>query len=111
MKTEEIVLRVVILIAWVLSVLHVRRECRRDKRIGHPVLHPIMVAVALWPLGYIAWLLWWPGTLRKRLSGADQKRAEQMEAYRRAIDGNREEISEPEHGGTTQDSALGSTDP
>ena len=58
----------VLLILLIGSLFHVGWESRR---IGDsPLRNILMVAVCLWPLGYLFWIFYWPGTLRKWLWGA-----------------------------------------
>lgn len=45
------------------SLVHVFIECRRLKE--HPWGIMLMIAVCVWPLGYLFWLFWWPGNLRR----------------------------------------------
>jgi hypothetical protein len=65
----------IILVLWWMSIGHVYRESKTNKRVGHAFGHALMVAL-LWPWAYLGWILWWPGSLRQFLFGSDQTRAE-----------------------------------
>ena len=49
------------------TLIHVFLESKRMRDSG--IRNAVMVAVCLWPLGYLLWLFVWPGTLGRKLSG------------------------------------------
>jgi hypothetical protein len=51
----------------ILSLIHVFMEARRMKE--SPIGICIMVALCFWPIGYLLWIFYWPGTLRRKLLG------------------------------------------
>lgn len=53
----------------VVSLVHVYKESKRLK--DAPIRNVLMVAICLWPLGYLLWLFYWPGTLLKWLRGKE----------------------------------------
>jgi len=59
-------------IAFLGSLIHVCRESIRMH--DGPARHTLMVALCGWPLGYLFWVLWWPGTFRRWLFGSDGDR-------------------------------------
>jgi hypothetical protein len=59
-------------IAFLASLVHVCRESIRMR--DGPLRHTVMVALCAWPLGYLGWVLWWPGSLRQWLFGSDEDR-------------------------------------
>ena len=73
MNAPESILRLIVVIAYVACLVHVFVESKRDKRVGAPVRHTLMNAL-LWPLAYLCWILWWPGSLRQWLLGLDEDR-------------------------------------
>ena len=48
------------------SAIHVYRNCRR---IGEPPFFNVTGTFILFPIFYIGWLFWWPGTLRRWITG------------------------------------------
>jgi hypothetical protein len=46
--------------------IHVYRNCRR---IGEPPFFNVTGTLMLFPIYYIGWILWWPGTLRHWMAG------------------------------------------
>lgn len=48
------------------AALHVYRECRI---LGESTALHCFGTVLLWPLYYLGWVLWWPGSLRLLLQG------------------------------------------
>ncbi len=46
--------------------LHVRRECRI---LGESIALHCCGTFLLWPLYYLGWILWWPGSLRLACQG------------------------------------------
>jgi len=56
----------VLLILALPCAIHVYRNCRR---IGEPPFFNVTGTIILFPLFYIGWLLWWPGTLRRWMIG------------------------------------------
>jgi hypothetical protein len=70
-----------------ISLVHVYCESVRDETIGRPWLHVIMVMVVLWPLSYLLWVLWWPGSLRQAVFGSDKDKAQRW--ARRLIESKR----------------------
>ena len=73
-ETSNPVLTTIWLIALVASLIHVFLQSRRDKQVGTPIRHTLMVALVIWPVSYLCWLLWWPGSLRQWLFGSDKER-------------------------------------
>jgi len=67
-------IQILILVLYVASLVHVALESTRNKRVGRPVLHTLMVAIVLWPMSYLCWILWWPGSFRQALFGSDADR-------------------------------------
>jgi hypothetical protein len=63
-----------IILVFLASLIHVFSESRKDLKVGNPIRHTLMVAIVLWPLGYLLWLFYWPGTLRKFLFQQGQHR-------------------------------------
>ncbi len=63
-----------LLVVYVATLAHVLVESVRDKRVGSPFVHVFLVAVVAWPLGYLLWILVWPGRLRQWLFGSDAER-------------------------------------
>jgi hypothetical protein len=57
------------------SLVHVFRESSRDKRIGNRWWHVGMNLLVCWPLPYLGWIFWWPGSLRQAMSGSDRDKA------------------------------------
>lgn len=66
------IIRAIWLIAVVASLVHVYRQSRRMH--DGPIRHTLMVALCAWPLGYLCWVLWWPGSLRQWFLGSDEER-------------------------------------
>ena len=52
-------------------------ESSRCKRIGHPWRHVLMNLIVCWPLPYLCWILWWPGSLRQAIFGSDREKAKE----------------------------------
>ena len=73
-ETVTPVLTTLWLILSLASLVHVFVQSWRDKRVGYPIRHTIMVALVLWPVSYLCWILWWPGSLRQWLFGSDEER-------------------------------------
>ena len=73
-EMETPVVTVIRLLALLASLVHVFVQSRRNKRVGYPVLHTLMVALVIWPISYLCWILWWPGSLRQWLFGSDEER-------------------------------------
>jgi len=59
------------------SLVHVFRESSRDKRIGNRWWHVGMNLLVCWPLPYLCWVFWWPGSLRQAMFGSDREKAHQ----------------------------------
>jgi len=59
-------------------MIHVWRESKAKRRVGHALGHTLMCAVVAWPLAYLAWILWWPGSLRQWIFGSDKEKSEQQ---------------------------------
>lgn len=57
------------------SLVHVFRESSRDKRIGNRWWHVGMNLFVCWPLPYLCWVFWWPGSLRQAMFGSDREKA------------------------------------
>ena len=74
-EMETPVVTVIWLLAFWASLVHVFVQSWRNKRVGYPVLHTLMVALVAWPYSYLGWILWWPGSLRQGLFGSDEERA------------------------------------
>ena len=66
----------VLLVIQIASIIHVFWDSKHDAKIGHPWMHAIMCAIIIWPIPYLCWLFWWPGKLRQKLFGSDEKRAQ-----------------------------------
>ena len=49
-----------------LAAIHVYRDCRK---LGEKAGLNISGTFILWPLYYLGWILWWPGSLRLWLTG------------------------------------------
>ena len=73
MNDPERILRLILVIAYVASLAHVFVASKRNRRVGTPVMHTLMNAI-LWPLAYLCWIFWWPGSLRQWLFGSDEDR-------------------------------------
>ena len=58
------------------TIIHVFWDSKHDARIGHPWMHAIMCAVIIWPIPYLCWLFWWPGKLRQKFFGSDERKAQ-----------------------------------
>ena len=54
-------------LCWLASLVHVSRQARRLNE--RPVWMVLMIGVCAWPLGYLLWLLFWPGLVRHWLGG------------------------------------------
>lgn len=50
---------------WIASLVHVGIESVKKKRVGRPFWHIAMVGLVIWPIGYLIWVFYWPGTLLK----------------------------------------------
>ena len=48
---------------FVASLIHVFVESLRRRDMA--IIHTLMVALVIWPISYLFWILWWPGSLRK----------------------------------------------
>jgi len=59
----------------ILSCVHVFLESKNSRRIGHPWVHTLSCALIAWPLCYLYWIFWWPGTLRQKIFGSDEEQA------------------------------------
>ena len=70
------------LIAFLASSAHVFVQSKRDRRVGFPIRHTLMVALVVWPISYLCWVLWWPGSLRQWLLGSDEERIKKVTARR-----------------------------
>ena len=57
----------ILFIVYVLSLIHICWESVRLK--DYPVRNTLMVAICFWPLGYLFWIVYWPGSVRRFLSG------------------------------------------
>lgn len=64
----------IIRMLWVASLVHVGIESVRMKRVGRPFWHIALVGLAAWPLSYLFWVLYWPGTLLKKKSKLDSEK-------------------------------------
>jgi len=76
-KTGKIdALDILILVLYFASLIHVFVQSRRLH--DAPIRHTLMVALVIWPISYICWILWWPGSLRhmfaKKQFGTENKR-------------------------------------
>jgi hypothetical protein len=65
-------LQAISFIAFIVSLVHVCRESLRMH--DGPIRHTLMIALCAWPLGYLCWVFWWPGSFRQWLFGSDQAR-------------------------------------
>ncbi|MCB1063760.1 MAG: hypothetical protein KDN20_12660 [Verrucomicrobiae bacterium] len=58
------------LVFWIIPAffasIHVYRDCRK---LGEKAGLNISGTFILWPLYYLGWILWWPGSLRLWLTG------------------------------------------
>ena len=59
---DYVAARLIILGLYVLSLIHVFIQAYRMKE--NAIMLTLMVALVIWPIGYILWLLVWPGSLR-----------------------------------------------
>jgi len=66
----------ILIVLYLVNLTHVFMQSKRDKRIGYPIRHTFMVAIILWPLGYLFWILMWPGNLRQAIFGTDEEKAQ-----------------------------------
>ncbi len=76
-KTGKIdALDILTLVLYFASLIHVFIQSRRLH--DAPIRHTLMVALVIWPISYLCWILWWPGSLRhmfaKMLFGTEHKR-------------------------------------
>jgi hypothetical protein len=60
-----VLLRMIQCVLYVASLIHVCIESVRMH--DGPFRHTVMVGLCAWPIGYLCWVFWWPGTLRKWL--------------------------------------------
>ena len=67
----------VVLALSIASSLHVFCESSRDRRIGNRWWHVGINYLVCWPLSYLCWVFWWPGSLRQSMFGTDRDRARQ----------------------------------
>ena len=63
-----------VIVAYVASLIHVFMQSSRGKLVRWPIFSTAMVALTLWPLGYLLWIFWWPGSLRQWMFGSDKER-------------------------------------
>jgi hypothetical protein len=68
--------RLLLIAVYVVSLIHVFIQSKNDKHVGYPIRHTLMVAIVLWPLGYLFWVLMWPGCLRQAIFGTDEEKAQ-----------------------------------
>ena len=80
------------LLLWILPAtlasFHVVRNCRK---LAEPASLHVTGTFLLWPLYYLGWILWWPGSLRLRLQGKrieDLALARQVERLQRRKPGS-----------------------
>ena len=73
-ETENELLTLLWFLVFLATLIHVFLESKRMKE--NPFWTTLMVAVCVWPLGYLFWIFYWPGSVRKKLSG--QKRREPL---------------------------------
>ena len=59
---------------------HVFRDCRR---IGEPASLNVSGTLILGPLFYLPWIFWWPGSVRRRLSGGSIDELATAKAFQR----------------------------
>jgi hypothetical protein len=48
---------------YVASLIHVWKETKK-KHLGNPITTTLMVAICFWPLPYLSWVFYWPGSFR-----------------------------------------------
>lgn len=65
--TDNNLLSLIWLIAFLATLVHVLLESKRMR--DAPFRNTLMVAVCFWPLGYILWVFYWPGTLWRKMCG------------------------------------------
>ncbi len=79
------------LIVATLCAIHVYRNCRR---IGEPPFFNVTGTFILFPLFYIGWLLWWPGTLRRWIIGGSIDDLATAWTYRRLKEIKERDVAE-----------------
>jgi len=73
----EFLTRLIVLVLCIVSLIHVGWQSSHDKRIGNTFWHVGMNLLVCWPLPYLCWILWWPGSVRQYLFGNDRDKARQ----------------------------------
>ena len=76
------------------SAFHVYRNCLR---IGEPPFFNVTGTFILFPLFYIGWLLWWPGTLRRWIMGGSIDDLATARTHRRLKQGQARDAPEKPH--------------
>lgn len=64
---EDKATSLIFLIIYIATLIHVFIESRRMK--DAPIRNTLMVAICIWPLGYLFWIFYWPGSFWKKLTG------------------------------------------
>jgi hypothetical protein len=65
-----IALYILIFVLYVVSLIHVWTETK-EKKLGNPITTTLMVAICFWPLPYLSWVFYWPGSFRSRKKPSD----------------------------------------
>ncbi|PXA05148.1 hypothetical protein DDZ13_04085 [Coraliomargarita sinensis] len=73
MNEADVIWQLLWWVLWLLSLIHVYWEA---SRLNEPAFRiSLMVAVCFWPLGYLLWVIYWPGNLRRKLQGKGRLKA------------------------------------
>jgi uncharacterized membrane protein len=62
---ESTTINPIFIILWIASLIHVGVQSVKNKRVGRPFWHIVLVGLVMWPVGYFLWVFYWPGMLVK----------------------------------------------
>jgi len=75
-ETDNLIITIVWLAAYLSSLIHVFIDSKNDKNVGFPIRHTLMISLVIWPISYLCWIFWWPGKLRQAIFGSDKEKAQ-----------------------------------
>lgn len=85
----------VLIVLYFASLVHVFVESMLMRE--RPLMYTLMVGIVVWPLGYLLWLMVWPGSLRrivvKKLLGPDSVKKQQITQMREMIFTRRRDVA------------------
>ena len=66
-QTGDHLMVVIYSLIYLATLVHVFRESKRMN--DAPIRNTLLVALCFWPLPYVFWIFYWPGTFWRKLTG------------------------------------------